>query len=89
MISNKKLFLDLAIEEKVKGNRPGEAFNAMGWKNIVKSFNEKTGLAYEFLQFKNLYGQLRSSWQTWQSLIKHTGLGYNPDAKTFILDDDR
>lgn len=29
--SNKKLFLDLALKEKHKGNRPGKAFNAVGW----------------------------------------------------------
>lgn len=61
----------------------------MGWENIVKSFNEKMGLGYEFLQFKNLYGQLRISWQTWQILIKNIGLGYDPDARTFTLDVDR
>lgn len=87
--ANKKLFLDLAVEEKHKGNRPGKAFNAVGWENIIKEFNAKTGTQYEFLQFKNLYGSLRSSWQTWRSLIMNTGLGYDPDAKTFTLDDDR
>lgn len=61
MTSNKKLFLDSTLEKKVKGNRSGKAINATGWKNIFKSFNEKTDLEYEFLQFKNLYGQLRSS----------------------------
>lgn len=60
-MSNKKLFLDLAIEEKVKGNRPSNSFKVVGWENIVKSINEKTDLGYD-LQFKNLYGQLRTSW---------------------------
>lgn len=47
--SNKKLFLDLALEEKVKGNRLGKAFNAMGWENITKSFNERwvSGSGYD------------------------------------------
>lgn len=53
--ANKKFFLDLALEEKVKGNRPSKDFNAIRWENIIKSFNEKTCLGYEFLQFKNLY----------------------------------
>lgn len=87
--SNKKLFLDLALEEKHMGNRPGKAFNVVGWENIVKAFNKRTSLQYEYLQFKNLYGQLRSNWQTWMSLIKNMGLGYDPDAKTFTLDNER
>lgn len=39
--TNKKVFLDLFIEEKVKENWLGKAFNPMVWKNIVKSFNER------------------------------------------------
>lgn len=42
-IADKKLFLNLVIKEKVKGNRPRKAFNAVGCENIVKSFNGKTG----------------------------------------------
>lgn len=58
----------------------------MVWENILKAFNGSTGLQYEVLQFKNLYGQLRTSWQTWKSLIKNKGLSYDPDMKTFTLD---
>lgn len=82
------MFLDLALQEKLKRNLPGKAFKEHRWENIVKAFNEKTGLRYEFLQFKNLYNQLRSSWQTWKSLVKNTVLGYDPNAKTFTLDDE-
>lgn len=46
-------------------------------------------MQHEFFQFNNLYGQLKSSWQTWKNLVKNTRLGYDPDAKTFTLDDDR
>lgn len=41
-IANKKLFLNLVLEQKQKGNRPDKAFNAVGWENIVKEFNTKT-----------------------------------------------
>lgn len=34
--ANMKLFLDLTIEEKQKGNQSGKAFNAVGWENIIK-----------------------------------------------------
>lgn len=62
--------------------------NKLG-KNILDTLNERTHLQYEFLQFKNLYGQLRTSWQTWTSPIKNTGTRYDPDAKTFTFDDSR
>lgn len=41
MLFNKKLFFDLALEEKLKGNRPCKAFNAVGWENILKAFDER------------------------------------------------
>lgn len=57
MIPNKKLLLDLALEQKEKGNRLGKAFNVIGWENIIKAFNKKMGLQFEFLQLKNLHFQ--------------------------------
>lgn len=56
MLSNKKLHLDLALAEKLKRNRPGKAFNAVGWEKILKAFNERAHVQYEYLQFKNPYG---------------------------------
>lgn len=68
---------------------PGKAFTTLGWDNILKAFYEKTNPQYNFLQFKNLYGQLRSGWKTWNSLIKNMGIDYDPDVGTFTLEDAR
>lgn len=43
-MANKKLFVNLALEEKHMGNQLGKAFNAVGWENIIKAFNEKRDL---------------------------------------------
>lgn len=43
----------------------------------MKKFDENRGLQYEFLQLKNLYGELMPSWSAWKSFIKNTGLGYD------------
>lgn len=45
---NKKLFFYLELKQKQKDNRSSKAFNAVGSEIIVKEFNEKTGLTYEF-----------------------------------------
>lgn len=47
-ISNKKLFIDLAIEQRHLGNRPGNLFTALGWENIPKAFNKGTGFCTNF-----------------------------------------
>lgn len=59
----------------------------VGWENILKAFNEKTCFQFEFLRFKNLYIQLRFSWQTYNTLIKNMSLGYDLTTETFTLDD--
>lgn len=46
--ANKKLFLDLALEENSKGST-SKTFNVVHRENIVKTFNEKIGLKYKFL----------------------------------------
>lgn len=45
-MSNKKLFLDLMIEENLKGNQPCKGLNGVKRENIVKTFNKKMGLEY-------------------------------------------
>lgn len=66
-LSNKKLFIDLALEQKQEGNRPSKIFNALRWENIMRAFNEKTDLQYEFLQsvlaLQEPVCQLKTTWR--------------------------
>lgn len=84
---NKELFIDLALEQIKIGNRPGKGFTPEGWKNIIAGFKDRTGITYDQAQFKNLYDKLRGSWQAWRGLIANTGMGYDPNAKTFTTDE--
>lgn len=43
-MSNEKLFLELALEENVKGNQPGRAYDAVERKDSVRAFEEMTCL---------------------------------------------
>lgn len=63
-MSDKKLFIDLALKLRSLDNRLGKALMTVVWENIARAFNEITCLQYELFQFKNLFGQLRSKWQT-------------------------
>lgn len=83
-MSNKKLFINLELEQEQK---EGLRLGRIG--NIIKELNDKTCLQYEYFQFMNRYGQIRTSWQTWKSLIKNLRLGYNLDENTLTLDDGR
>lgn len=85
----KELFINLALEQVIIGNRLGKGFNQKGWQDIIAGFKSKIGLTYDHSQFKNLYDKLRVTWQTWGSLIQNTGLGYDHDAKTFTMDNKR
>lgn len=47
--------IDLALEQRRLDNKSGEAFMAVGWENIVKAFNESTGLNTRFYSLRLLW----------------------------------
>lgn len=40
-MSNKKLFLDLVLEQIQKCNRPAKVSGDVGWENTIKEFKEE------------------------------------------------
>ncbi|XP_038974808.1 L10-interacting MYB domain-containing protein-like [Phoenix dactylifera] len=90
-IWNEKLieeFIDICIGEVEAGNRPGTHFNRLGWANIIKKFNEKTGNQYDYKKFKNKWDNLKANWSIWMKLVgKETGLGWDPVRNTIDAPD--
>ena len=51
----------------------------LGWKNVIKAFNNLTGRNYQYRQLKNKLSSLKKGWQLWNTLIgKETDLGWDP-----------
>lgn len=76
-------FVDVCLEETLKGNKPGTHFTKEGWKNIIESFHKKTGLRYNRLQLKNHWDNTKEQWKVWCKLIGTTSMKWDPSTNEF------
>ncbi|XP_027336030.1 L10-interacting MYB domain-containing protein isoform X2 [Abrus precatorius] len=78
-----KIFIDLCIEETLKGNKSGTHFTKEGWRNIVLSFNAKSGMRYDKKQIKNHYDSTRKLWKIWVKLVGDDSMKWDPETSKF------
>lgn len=78
-----EIFIDLCLEQTLKGNKPGTHFTKEGWRNIVESFYKKTGLSYDKKQMKNHWDSTKEQWKVWCKLIDASFMKWNPERNTF------
>lgn len=76
-----KIFVDLCLDETLKGNKPGTHFTKEGWQNIVESFYEKTGSRYDMKQMKNHWSLTKLQWKIWVKLIGDSSMKWDPETK--------
>ncbi|AQK69291.1 hypothetical protein ZEAMMB73_Zm00001d015687 [Zea mays] len=58
-----------------------------GWQQVYHSFREQTGLDYDNKKLQYKLNLLRRSFQQWQYLQNHTGLGLEPRTSDIVADD--
>ncbi|KAJ1422321.1 Myb/SANT-like domain [Sesbania bispinosa] len=78
-----KIFLDLCLQETLKGNKPGTHFTKEGWKNIMESFYSQSGLNYDRLQLKNHWDSTKEQWKIWCKLICTGYMKWDPSNHKF------
>lgn len=78
-----KIFVDLCLQETLKGNKPGTHFTKEGWKNIMESFYLKSGLNYDRLQLKNHWDSTKEQWKVWCKLISTSYMKWDPSNQKF------
>ncbi|XP_061356707.1 L10-interacting MYB domain-containing protein-like [Gastrolobium bilobum] len=78
-----KIFVDLCLQETLKGNKPGTHFTKEGWKNIMESFYSKSGLNYDRLQLKNRWDSTKEQWKIWCKLIGTNYMKWDPSNQKF------
>lgn len=78
-----KIFIDLCLEQKLKGNKPGSRFTKEGWRTIFESFQKQTGLSYETLQLKNHWNVTKERWKVWSNLIGTPSMKWDPNTNKF------
>ena len=78
-----KIFVELCLEQTLKGNRPGTHFTREGWRNIVESFHRKLGVRYEKKQLKNHWDVTKEQWKIWCKLIETRSMKWDPTTQKF------
>ncbi|KAM5556600.1 L10-interacting MYB domain-containing protein [Rosa sericea] len=81
--AHRKIFFDLCLDEVSKGNRPGTHFTKDGWKNIVDSFYEETGVKYTKKQMKNHWDFTKKQWKVWIKLVAESNMKWDPSTSKF------
>ncbi|GKV28341.1 hypothetical protein SLEP1_g37411 [Rubroshorea leprosula] len=72
------IFVDLCLEQKLNGNKPGTHFTKEGWKNIVELFNLKAGVTYDRIQIKNHWDATKEQWKVWCKLVGTDNMKWDP-----------
>lgn len=83
-----QIFVDICLQETLKGNKPGTHFTKEGWKNIMESFYWKTGLNYDRLQLKNHWDSMKDQWKIWCKLICTSYMKWDPSNHMFEASDE-
>uniref|UniRef100_A0A5B7B7W4 Myb/SANT-like domain-containing protein n=2 Tax=Davidia involucrata TaxID=16924 RepID=A0A5B7B7W4_DAVIN len=78
-----EIFVDLCLEQTLKGNKPGTHFTKEGWRNIEESFYKKAGLRYDKKQLKNHWDATKEQWKTWCKLISTNSMKWDPNTRKF------
>ncbi|CAN6292135.1 unnamed protein product [Urochloa humidicola] len=74
---NTRIVCELFAHEVQIGNRDSTHLNKTGYQNIIRRFQDRTGLPYTRLQFKNKWDKLKVDYGIWKDLGKETGSGKN------------
>ena len=71
-------FVDICVRAVYKKFQPGSHLNKDGWKFILSTFRDETGLDYDKVQLKNKWDWMKKEWKHFRELVgKETGLGWD------------
>ena len=81
-------FCDICITAIERGMRPNTHFDKAGWKFVVQSFKDQTGLSLSKSQLKNKWDGIKKDWRVWKKLITETGVGWSTELGTISATDE-
>ena len=71
------VFIEIMLEEQLKGNMPSGVFKGPTWASIIDELNQRTGKDFLFKQVQQKHNRLRLKQCKWSQLLRHTGLGWD------------
>lgn len=85
---NVRIVCELFAEETRIGNRSNTHLNSAGYKNVIRRFKDRTGIAYTRKQFKNKWEKLKIDYGIWKKLNKQTGIGWDEGHKNIVMPEE-
>ena len=82
------IFIEIMLEEQLKGNMPSNVFKGPTWASITVELNQRTGKDFNFKQVQQKHNRLRLKQRKWSQLLRHTGLGWDEQTQTVTCSDE-
>ena len=83
-----KHFIDILVEEELKGNMPQGQFKNGLWTSIVCEFNLRANKNYNREQLRQKYQRLKGRHRVFSQLLRHTGMGWDPIVNMIVGSED-
>ncbi|XP_062200520.1 L10-interacting MYB domain-containing protein-like [Phragmites australis] len=84
-----RIVCEIFADEVRNGNCSSTHLNKVGYDNVIAKFEERTGIRYTKLQFKNKWDKLKREYSAWKLLLKQTGLGWDEAKGTVTTSIER
>ena len=76
------IFIEIMLEEQLKGNMPNSVFKGPTWASITTELNQKTKKDFLSKQVQQKHNRLRLKQRKWSQLLRHTRLGWDEQTQT-------
>ena len=82
------IFIEIMLEEQLKGNMPNSVFKGSTWASITIELNQKIGKDFITKQVQQKHNRLRLKQRKWSQLLRHTGLGWDEQTQTVTFSNE-
>ncbi|KAK9988613.1 hypothetical protein SO802_028852 [Lithocarpus litseifolius] len=82
------IFIDIMLEEQLKGNMPNGVFKGPTWAAITAELNQRTGKDFLSKQVQQKHNRLRPKQRKWSQLLRHTKLGWDELTQIVTCSDE-
>ena len=82
------IFIEIMLEEQLKGNMPNSVFKGSTWASITIELNQKIRKDFITKQVQQKHNRLRLKQRKWSQLLRHTGLGWDEQTQTVTFSNE-
>jgi len=88
MIFITKVFIDITIDEVIKGNMPNGVFHNRTWTSMTTRLSSITKQLFQAIQLKANMHRLRAMYREFYSLLQNTRFDRNAKTNTVTVIDE-